>query len=210
RSPRPLRYRRRRWLHAWQCPPGCGDGGCRCTASALPHAVAWPPVPPACGKGLPPPAAASGSAGTPRRIPAAAVAAPAAPAPAVVPGHPEPPPLGSPLIREPERTRSQGRGVGSQPVRWPRRGWAAARSAARAGAGPARASRSPYGRCLLATVCTVAHHVWDDTAYGDIGDGGTITNSHTPGWGNPAVWSVWYRSRIPGLSVGPYRASCTI
>src|SRR5690606_31469004 len=149
----------------------------------LPRAVAWPPAPPACGKGLPSPAAASGSAGTPHRRPAGAAVAPAAPVPAVAPGHPEPPPLGSPLIREPERTRSQGRGIGSQPVRWPRRGRAAARSAARAGAGPARASRSPYGRCLLATVCTVAHHGWDDTAYGDIGDGGTITNCHTPGWG---------------------------
>src|SRR5690606_31603491 len=146
----------------------------------LPRAVAWPPAPPACGKGLPSPAAASGSAGTPHRRPAGAAVAPAAPVPAVAPGHPEPPPLGSPLIREPERTRSQGRGIGSQPVRWPRRGRAAARSAARAGAGPARASRSPYGRCLLATVCTVAHHGWDDTAYGDIGDGGRGTQKATP------------------------------
>src|SRR5690606_23877735 len=140
-------------------------------ASPLPRAVAWPPVPPACGKGLPSPATASGSAGTPHRRPAGAAVAPAAPVPAVVPGHPEPPPLGSPLIREPERTRSQGRGIWSQPVRWPRRGRAADRSAARAGVGPARASRSPYGRCLLATVCTVAHHGWDDTTYDDMGDG---------------------------------------
>src|SRR5690606_27171762 len=31
-----------------------------------------------------------------------------------------------------------------------------------------------------------------------------------PWMGNPEVWSVWYRGRIPGLSVGPCRASCTI